>query len=479
MSTAQYLFEKFLDLLTPRERQAFGPWLKAVLGNGQKLIQQMYAEWEAGVAWDDMPHALSLDPDKAERTLIRLRGRLQEQVERYLAWIAFEKDPQQPRTFLLRELMVRDAAYHFSLVQPKLTKSRENSPLRDAAYHRARYEEARLQQIFWVKNPPNYRKRVDYPTDRIQQWLAGMGQELLTLGLVAHNAPHADSQTLTPLITAYLQTVPKLSEPGQVLLELYQRYSEEAWQQDTLNADHALFERMQQYQTQFQKSDFVDLHVLFINYLIQNIRYLPTLGYYDLLVKVYTWGLETNLLGFNRSFYRNITNLFANLILLSEDEAQKQAYALSGFAFLKEYQPQLTEAEQAITYAFNASNLHFALGQYDQLHVERLSGQLIDPFYEIGYELNLFKAELIQGTALYPDLDFDRLGKRITRAEGLPPDARQGYLNHLSLLARIQALEYQNEAQNLLQKIDQTRPLEGRIWLAQVVKKLAKSLPSH
>jgi hypothetical protein len=475
MTTAtDYLFEKTLNLLSNKERKGFEPWLNGTLGRSKPKLQAMYRYWEEGNDWEVIADKLGFTPDTAQtqRKLTRLRGELQEQVELYLSWLGFQQDKYLQRRILLRELINRNAVYHFPIIRKKYQSAREGGTLRNQSYFEAAFWEETMQQTFLVKYPPNFRRDEHLVDTRMAHWLIWKEFELLELGLAAENIRAPEREITQRLAAVWKEVVPEPPESLQLVRDIHDLYQQQAWRRKTPERDQALIEQFKALYPCFDQHEVANLYVLIFNYLLRKAKYLPDPAPPHVALDLCQWGLTMEILPINRPIYRTVANLMGNIIVLTEATTEKRRLGEEAMHFLNTHLDQLSENERKMAFQYNRAVIQFALGNYDDMWIDLNESAFRDPYYELGYEMLLLKADIEMQREEGIGEELHRLKRKVERAPGTSDLTKQGYLHQLTLIRALLKIETQSEAEQLLERIKATHPLEGRVWLNQKVKAL-------
>jgi len=476
MTDTDYFFEKTLSLLSNKELNDFEAWLGGTLGSSKPKLQAMYRYWKEGKDWAVIAENLGFSAGTAgaNRKLTRLRGELQEQVELYLSWLGFHQDKYLQRRILLEELVHRNAAYHFPIILKKYQSAREKDSWRNQGYFEAVYWEETIQQGFLVKYPPNFRRDEQLVDARMANWLICREFELLGLGLAAESSLAPERKVSQQLAATWEKLVDNPPESLLLLRDIHNLYQQRAWQKETPDRDQTLIGRLKSLQSCFGTDEFSNLFLHVFNYLLRKAKYLPDLSPHHVAIDLCQWGLATEIFPVNRPIYRTVANLMGNIILLTENQAEKKRLGQEAMHFLDSYLHQLPKKEQKKAYQYNRAVIQFALGNYDDMWIDLNESPFRDPYYELGYEMILLKVDLEMQHTEGIGAELHRLKLKVRRTQGTSDMFKQGYLNHLKLIRALIKIDTTAEAQRLLERIKATHPLEGRVWLYQKVKALTE-----
>lgn len=456
---------KLIDLLrsfSARERRVFlemtaSPFFNR---NGDAL---RLAEWLDGLAPSYAgarradAHATLYPGEPAdEARLNHLMSFLLKLAEDFIAWDAFNKDPQAGNYYTLKALNERGLEKHYKF---QLEKTRKHLQ-KPGQFFYERYAVEILEAARFARNSPRqFNESVQQATDQLDAFylLEKLRRSCYMFTSQAILATPYRLQLVEEVVRftgAQLHTMPSPA------IEAYYRIFQLLTNDDPHDDFQALKRLLDSRGTEFAGQDLVDVYQYAINFCIIQIQKVRE-NYVQEAFDLYEKGMESGILleGGQLSpwHFKNIITLALRLKHYDRTEQ-----------FIHEYTPLLPTDFQADARHYNLALLFYRLQQSDRALYHLNQVEFTDIHYSLGAKVMLCQI-------YYQNGDFDSLESLLhafhtflRRNRLIAENTRQAYLNFIQALRKIQRAQ-PRQFPVILQEVEQMPLLVAKDWLVSVL----------
>ena len=511
-----YQIERIAFTLSPEEHKKFARWLAAMIDEKDsiqsklwgylcekqhlKLLETPEGKEDHARRWQEISEAIYPRDPKAPGKLEKMRGKLQEKLESFLAFQTMQEDQTLADTLLLRALLkkvdfpseqdipadgqesrhalVNEHIRHvFPIIYDKAEKRLNKMTQRDARYARHQFDRIRTMHEYRVLHKSPIREGT-----RLQDWISAWEESLrgewfeFDLHVVSRAG---DKQELTDALKpleafACLPFSPTLLQVGQrdIARPVSQLYYTLRLLQTSPNLagetreafEHFLTRRLKEDRPLFRPDEYATLHTGVFNYFSR--RASETGAYYDVLYDMYTQARDHSIWPVTPLHYFTICAIYAGLCLSETNSGEKKTYLDEFYQFIQKYATYLLSHQQEETLEYNMALYHFCAGEFERIRRLVYTPVFRNPDYETAHEILIVRAAYEQKET--PSQIRERirpLYMSIRIKVGLDEGRRKGYLTELQMIRQLLNAKTAEAAEALKSQIQKTQPLSGRVWL--------------
>lgn len=479
---------KILSALTVKEAEAFNRWLEAEMAGKQVYLRKLSRLLSHNLQQAPQADAIweALYPGKTydDARLRKLNGDLTQQLEEFLAIMAFRADRNTRDLYLIREMSRRKRPDVFTKLYRKLYDRLIRRTNKNADYYRMLFEleeeKQRFNQIHRIPySPPqpaipgappetymSQLQRINYAFD---SWWLHEKMEIMPHNLNSM-ALHQESieSVLLKEVLELIETHPLHSKQPwlainkQVMLFLQQPESVAVTDIMILLEDR---------RADLEKKEVHALWGFLINHYARKLNKSGEVDSARHLVSLYEWAIHSELIFVDKylpvQHYRNIITIALRI----------PAFDLA-YQYLHTFKSLIPPEKREDTFVFNLAKYHYAKEEYqaviDLLADHRLSYSIdeIDArafLLQSQYELNQNDTEWLFGQA-------ENLIRYIRNRKTVPKRIRESYIHQYRLFNRILNANTYRELDKVLQLIKEGQAIAQPKWLYKMIEQKKQAI---
>lgn len=479
---------KILSALTVKEAEAFNRWLEAEMAGKQVYLRKLSRLLSLNLQQAPQAEAIweTLYPGKTydDGRLRKLNGDLTQQLEEFLAIMAFRADRNNRDLYLIREMNQRKRPDVFTKLYRKLYDRLIRRTNKNADYYRMLFElEEEKQRFDRIHRVPYSLPKVK--ADKVQT-LESMSQmqrinyafDSWWLHEKMEIAPHNINSM--ELHTETIESV--LLNEVLELIDHHPIHSKQPWlvinkqlflllkeEEDIQIAD--IMTLLNQQRSDLEKNEVFSLWGFLINHYARKLNKTGEVDYARQLVSLYEWAIHSELILLDNylpvQHYRNIITIALRI----------PAFDLA-FQYLHTFKPLISPERREDTFICNLAKYHYAKEEYqaviDLLADQRLSYSIdeIDArafLLQSQYELNQNDTEWLFGQA-------ENLIRYIRNRKTVPKRIRESYTHQYRLFNRILNANTYLELDKVLKVVKDGRNIAQPKWLYKMIEQKKQAL---
>lgn len=432
---------KLLHSLSKREQRKFDRWLTSELSPKQVSVRLLFDQVKSGKYIEQIWSRLFPDIKVPEKPLLdsgfrRLENHLSEYLEEFIAIETFRKDTTKRDLYLLRGLNDRQVPDLFQAELRKVRKRLEKQPVRDALYHRTRFEILREEKAHEIRHQKSSSVASDYYRQFQLFWLHERLRMILVnlseAGLGRMAPPKEETESLLAEVEGMLTQTdcPLLSIYRHILL--IQSGEEKFSELITLLVQCGHMAGLAE-----QKNIFI----LLSNHLIRIYNRTKDLSKAEQLFYLFLWGIKEELIYFGGYLppktYRNIISI--GLHIGNYDEVYRLIHELI------ERVP-IPEREEA--FRFNLGTYYFALGRIRETYLMFME-KFHSSTYEVAARTKILSLRYENGERTELESPLRSLKLFVKSQKNLSESFRESALRQILLLEKLVKLQPSDKFERL------------------------------
>lgn len=472
---------KVLSALTVKEAEAFNRWLEAEMAGKQVYLRKLSQLLSHNLQQAPQAEAIweALYPGKTydDGRLRKLNGDLTQQLEEFLAIVAFRADRNNRDLYLIREINRRKRPDVFTKLYRKLYDRLIRRTNKNADYYRTLYEleetKQRFNQIHRIPySPPkpaepdalpetymSQMQRLNYAFD---SWWLHEKMEIMPHNLNSM-AFHQE-----PIESVLLEEVLEL-------IETHPLHSKQHWlainkqlmlflQQPQSVAVTDIMKLLEERKEDLEKNEVLSLWSFLINHYARKLNETGEIDHARHLVSLYEWAIHSELILLDNylpvKHYRNIITTILRI----------PAFDLA-FQYLHTFKPLISPEKREDTFIFNLAKYHYAKEEFQSVidllsnHKFTHSVDEIDArafLLQSQYELNINDTEWLFGQA-------ENLIRYVRNRRAIPKRIKQLYINQYRLFNRVLNANTDDKLARVKLAVQENRAIIQPRWLIKMI----------
>ena len=480
--------EQLIHCLSISQQEHLGKWLSIEVSKREAGVLNLYNYLIDPKPEEKIGELLfpNLKHEARMRKLSRLKHKLTQHIEEYMAIQAFRADESMKPLYLVKyfnqENNLQDADM-FHKVYHRVERKLSGGNIKDTSYWKMKQHLIHELQHHYILHDPKKRKKLLNESILYCEIFTTLEKLHLRLQKLKIVIPGTTSFYDTPDLylshLSFLSKAPELREKEQealeAIIEIYRDLCtllsrEKSPTPEEFQRFRDLLKDEHNYQL-FERNRLMDLCQLCHNMMAGYANATSNLDAYKVATDFYEWRMERKLLIMDKRHYKNLISLYL-LLSYHEDEAIRKESLAKAEKILNGYKHILPASEREEVYQLNLLNYYFINGEYQKVLEQKHPYKFLDSYHETTYRFIQLQTQYEidpRANMELLEVSIHSLRQYIRSKKAFSQDYKNTYLERLRIFRQLVLSNSRQQFEELKNEIENLQPLSGKLWLGKKI----------